>query len=68
MDERLLLEVLFLCPMVEHFSVKDESFIEFYEGVDCSFPANHANGVFAIDGLPLDEEKGGEAQVDLGSV
>lgn len=51
--------------MIEHFCGEDESFIELYLRVDGSFPAHHANGVFAVDGLPLGEEEGGEAQVHL---
>jgi hypothetical protein len=52
--------------VVEHFGGEYECFIEFDLRVDCTLSPHHTNGAFAVDGLPFDEEKGGEAQVDLG--
>lgn len=65
MDQRLLLKILPLRTVKEHFRREYQCFVKFYKGVNGSPPTHHANGVLAIDGLPLHEEERRETKIDL---
>lgn len=57
---------MFLGAVVEHLSGEEESLFQFYQGIVGLLPPHHANCIFAVDGFPLDEEEGGESEIDFG--